>query len=274
VIRWIAGLVLVASTLAADNLTFHTVPAEVIQQRLERAVSKNPERQALVASLFQEAGCASLSEQPIRKKGPSNVICTLPGKSSRIILVGAHFDKVPRGDGVVDNWTGAAMLSSLHQSLAPLDRRHTFLFVSFAEEELGLVGSRHYVKELKANQDIQLAAMVNLDSLGLTPTKVWVSRSDPRLVEMAFRIAQSMKLPLEGVNVEQVGRSDSEPFRFAKVPVIDFHSLTQKTLGVLHSSSDKLQAVDRQSYYESYRLITAFLAYLDKALPVPGTKPN
>ncbi|PYX03200.1 MAG: Zn-dependent exopeptidase M28, partial [Acidobacteria bacterium] len=38
-----------------------------------------------------------------RSKLP-NVICVLPGSSDKVIIVGAHFDRVSEGDGVVDNW--------------------------------------------------------------------------------------------------------------------------------------------------------------------------
>jgi hypothetical protein len=29
------------------------------------------------------------------------------GSSEKVIIVGAHFDRVAQGDGVVDNWSGA-----------------------------------------------------------------------------------------------------------------------------------------------------------------------
>jgi len=48
--------------------------------------------------------------------------------------------------------------------------------------------------------------MVNLDTLGLGPTKVWLSRSDKRLTSLLNGLANAMKLPLGAVNVEKVGR--------------------------------------------------------------------
>jgi len=44
---------------------------------------------------------------------------------------------IEAGDGVVDNWTGASLLSSLYQGLADVPRRHTFRFVSFSHGEYG-----------------------------------------------------------------------------------------------------------------------------------------
>lgn len=40
-------------------------------------------------------------------------------------------------------------------------------------------------------------------------------------------------------------------------------SRPRQTLGILHASKDVPSAHDPASYFNSYRLITAFLAYLD-----------
>lgn len=65
------------------------------------------------------------------------------------------------------------------------------------------------------------------------------------------------------MNVEQVGSTDSESFAAKKVPSITFHSLTQATLGVLHSDKDNFSAMRMDDYYESYRLLCGYLLYLD-----------
>lgn len=193
----------------------------------------------------------------------------LEGKGSETIVVGAHFDKVPLGEGIVDNWTGAALLPSLMESLRKSARQHTFVFVSFADEEIGLRGSKAYVKESLGEKPL---AMVNIDSLGLSSTKLWLSRADKNLAKYAFALADGMHLPLDAVNVDEVGNSDSEAFQKRKVPVVDFHSLTQETLQILHSAKDQMSAVNRQHYYESYKLLSAYLALLDQELKAPATQ--
>ena len=79
----------------------------------------NEQRQLALAKLFAEAGCDGehLSQQAVKHLQQSNVICFLPGSSARAIIVGAHFDRVPDSDGVVDNWSGASLLASLYQSI-------------------------------------------------------------------------------------------------------------------------------------------------------------
>jgi len=54
-----------------------------------------------------------------------------------------------------------------------------------------------------------------------------------------------MNLPVTGVNVEQVGSTDSEQFAARKIPSITIHSLTQETWNarILHTSKDRLSAI-------------------------------
>ncbi len=74
-----------------------------------------------------------------------------------------------------------------------------------------------------------------------------------------------------------MGESDEESFIQQKVPTITLHSLTQKTLSVLHSPQDNYSAVHFDDYYESYCLVSAYLALLDQeGLPAtaPGSNPS
>jgi Iap family predicted aminopeptidase len=71
---------------------------------------------------------------------------------------------------------------------------------------------------------------------------------------------------VSGENVEEVGSTDSVQFSERKIPSITIHSLTQKTYdaGILHSSKDKISAMKLDDYYQTYRLIAAYLAFLDQ----------
>ncbi len=199
------------------------------------------------------------------------MICVLPGTGGEVVLVGAHFDHVARGSGVVDNWSGASLLPSLLESLSGQPRRHTFIFVGFSGDEQGEVGSNFYVKQLSPGQKSHLQAMVNLDTLGLGPPKVWASRAHPMLVRALGMVAHLLNSPLAVTDVDQVGSTDSEQFRAQQIPAVTIHSLTQETLRVLHSPHDTLKEIKLADYYESYRLVAAYLAFLDEQWPPPGT---
>jgi putative aminopeptidase FrvX len=249
-------------------IRFIQVQRELIESRLRRASKENADRESSLKQIFTEAGCDGerLREQTIKRQKLPNVICTMPGSSDSVIVIGAHFDHVERGEGVVDNWSGAGLLPSLFQSLNGEPRKHTMVFIGFAAEEQGLIGSDFYVKQLAPEQVAKIQIMIDLDSLGLGPTKIWLTHSDEKLAIALNAVAASIKLPLGVVNADQIGDEDSTSFRKRHVPTVMLHSVTQQTVPVLHSESDNLSAIRVDDYYDSYHLIAVYLAYLDGKL--------
>jgi Zn-dependent M28 family amino/carboxypeptidase len=144
-------------------------------------------------------------------------------------------------------------------------RKHTLVFAAFADEERGLLGSRAFVKQLGQSKSL-ITAMVNLDTLGLSDTKVWASHSDKDLVGWLFGVAKALQLPVAVVNVDNVGDTDSESFRAQKIPTITIHSITQETFKILHSPADRIEAVRFDEYYRTYQLILSYIALLDAKL--------
>ena len=198
----------------AESIRFKLVSRDVVEARLRKYTGSNKEREATLRQLFSEAGCDGqhLSEQPVKGSKLPNVICFLPGSSDKVIIVGAHFDRVSRGDGVVDNWQVAVT-----------------------------------------------EAMVNMDTLGLANTEVWASHSDKTLITALFYTAQQLNAPVTGVNVEQVGSTDSEQFSQRKIPSITIHSLSQETWNarILHTYRDRLSAIRMDDYYQTYHVLSA-----------------
>jgi hypothetical protein len=248
----------------AGTINMMVVSRSVVEKRLESYATKNDKREPSLRALFLAAGCTAeqLSEQPVKGLKAPNLICTLKGSDSNEIVIGAHFDLVEDGSGVIDNWSGASLLPSLYEGIAGTPRRHTFRFVGFSGEEKGLVGSKAYVEDALREHE-RIAAMINMDTLGLGETEIWVSQADPGLVKWIQVTAASMKLPLSGMNVDGAGDTDSTPFHVKKIPAITLHSVTSATLRILHSPRDRIEAIDRNAYYRSYQLILAYLAVLD-----------
>ena len=266
-----AALIVFACSLAAQ-IQYQTVRPETIQQRLDLYKGNDTKREAALVKLFTEAGCAAanLSEQAVPHRKQPNVICVIPGSTDETIVVGAHFDHVSDGDGIIDNWSGASLLPSLLQGLSGSTPKHTFIFVAFTGEEEGLVGSDFYVNQLPKDRLSKIEAMINMDTLGLGPTKVWVSQSDPLLVNGIGLLARSMDVPIGGLNVNSYGESDEESFIREKVCTVTIHSLTPETVHVLHHPSDNPTAVRFKDYYDTYRLLAAYLSVLDAQLVSDG----
>ncbi|KAK3820446.1 MAG: hypothetical protein J3Q66DRAFT_337194 [Benniella sp.] len=99
-----------------------------------------------------------------------NVLCTTKGgNEDNTIVLGAHLDSVPEGPGMVDNGSGSMSLLEIALVLArakyPLENK--IVFGWWGAEEIGLLGSRHYVRELikDKKKKKQVAMNMNFDML-------------------------------------------------------------------------------------------------------------
>ncbi|KAJ3120087.1 Leucyl aminopeptidase yscIV [Nowakowskiella sp. JEL0407] len=98
---------------------------------------------------------------------------TFRGNQSNTIIVGAHLDGVPDGPGLVDNGSGSAAVLEvaiqLFKSGIINKLKNRIRFAWWGAEEVGLLGSRHYVRELKAKNPEEfkkIAMSLNHDMLG------------------------------------------------------------------------------------------------------------
>lgn len=266
---WLLALAAAAGLGAAraGRPVFDPVPRPEIEARLRAAPLKNADREAAIEQLFRRSGCPEVTTQPLgpESRALPNVICTLPGATPSVIMVSAHFDHVRKGAGVIDNWSGASMLPDLLDSLRHEPRRHTFVFIGFSEEEKGLVGSKYYVKHLTAEQVDKIRAEVNIDTLALGPTKIWLRHSDRQLTVELYAVARAKHLPLSDFDPGDA-EDDSEPFIRRNIPTLMIHSVTNETWHVLHSADDNIRAVNFADYYDTYLLLADYLATIDAKL--------
>ena len=112
---------LFAAVSGSAELHFRLVQRAVIEQRLQRYKGNDSERETTLKGIFERSGCSGdkLTEQPVTGLKQPNLICVLPGTNADSeIVVGAHYDHVNEGNGVVDNWSGASLLPSLYEALA------------------------------------------------------------------------------------------------------------------------------------------------------------
>jgi hypothetical protein len=263
-----AILVLIPGVAQTVHVEYRTLPQPEIERRLRAFEDSNVRREQKLHQLFEEAGCTGerLTEQAVKHVEAPNLICILPGEMDSEIIVGAHFDFVNVGKGVVDNWSGCSLLPSFFSDMRGVPRRHTFVFVGFTDEERGMVGSQFYLHQIGKEEIKKISAMVNLDSVGTSTTKLELDRGDKNLAHALAVVAKNFNLPLSVVNVHRVGRSDSDSFQDRHVPSINIHSLTNETFPILHSPRDQIDKIRMDDYYETYRLVDVYLAYLDLVL--------
>ena len=160
-------VVLVASVLAASAQPAATATSTAAAERVLRTVTSvaagddtAARRDALVAALRSIGVEPALEPFGSEARRGINLVVTLPGTDARTVLVGAHYDRVAVGRGVVDNAASCAALIELIGALkaSPLPRA-TLTFVFFDREENGLEGSRAFV----AAHTARPAYAINLD---------------------------------------------------------------------------------------------------------------
>ena len=120
----------------------------------------------------------------------NNVLAWLPGQSDEYVIIGAHYDHLGRGNfdslapsqigqihpGADDNASGTAGVLELARLLARQrgQLKRSILFMNFAGEELGLLGSAEWVKE-PTKPLAKAVAMINMDMIGrIRDDKVYI----------------------------------------------------------------------------------------------------
>jgi aminopeptidase S len=104
----------------------------------------------------------------------TNIVATLPGRNTgrnttKTLLLGAHYDRTPKGRGALDNATSCAVVEQLLSDLKadPL-QNYDVRAVFFDLEERGLVGSQAYF--FRHQGETQPAKAINLDLFGYGDT--------------------------------------------------------------------------------------------------------
>jgi hypothetical protein len=198
------------------------------------------------AGRLQPAGPDGSWFQPfelMRKGEPveaRNILAMLPGNdpdlAHEILVVGAHYDHVGYGrsgnaidgpgeihNGADDNASGSATLLDLATSLANSGwkPRRTIMFQWYSGEELGLLGSKHYVEEPVFPLENH-AFMLNMDMVGrLTERRLLVggTGTSEGLAELARGYCEDLGLDMLD-DPPGAAPSDNSSFYEKGIPVL------------------------------------------------------
>eukprot|EP00050_Salpingoeca_kvevrii_P019496 m.86668 g.86668 ORF g.86668 m.86668 type:complete len:623 (+) comp8439_c0_seq3:380-2248(+) len=146
------------------------------------------------------------------------------------LVVGAHLDSVEAGPGINDNGSGSAAILEMALQFA---KRGFFTanrvrFAWFGAEELGLLGSRHYVATLDPAEKDLIKLNLNFDMLGSPNYERIVYRGDSAPADVR-NLSQSAQLIFANYFEERglayvlepfstLGGSDYFPFLHAGIP--------------------------------------------------------
>jgi len=95
-----------------------------------------------------------------------NFVAERKGRTDRYVIVSSHYDTVSTA-GADDNAAGTVSALAVAKALSDTDFEYTLRIVAFDQEEIGLVGSKEYVKHLSNSGDIDnLLGVINLEMTG------------------------------------------------------------------------------------------------------------
>lgn len=205
-----------------------------------------------------------LQQKKIRRTS-KNIILRIPGteQPEEILTLTAHYDSVPQGPGAYDNMAGAAIIMELAHYFAENRPKRTLECIWFGAEELGLCGSRAYVKAHEAelaqhrfNMNVDLAGQaIGGTVLGVAATK-----------EACDVIMEHLKQADKGVSlINNIWSSDSNTFAWKGIPAM---TLNRDGFG-MHTCHDTIDWISAWSLNRSAGVLGEIAEYLADAEPFP-----
>jgi hypothetical protein len=193
------------------------------------------------------------------RRTAQNVVAWLEGSSGgdEFIVIGAHYDHLGygefgslyRGDtprihnGADDNASGTTGLLELAHYFSNQPPKDNLLFLAFSGEEMGLLGSAHFVGE--PTVDLSNAkAMINMDMIGrLTNDKLLIFGvgTTPKWPELAEAV-NTDSLDLDLVD-DGTGASDHTSFYYKNIPVLHYFTDTHSDY---HRPSDDAEYIEAE----------------------------
>jgi len=229
------------------------------------------------------------------KRSGRNVIARLKADGATgkpPVILGAHVDHLGRGEvsgslarenergeihyGADDNASGVAAMLESAQYLAGLKRqgklgaKRDILFIAWSGEELGTLGSSHFVEQLTGRGDLRgrVSAYLNMDMVGhltekvylqgIGSSRVWSREIERRNVPVGLSIATKADPYLP---------TDSTPFYMKGVPVLNAFTGAHEDYSTPRDTADKLN-------YQGVRDTARLMAGITRSLARADSEPD
>jgi hypothetical protein len=208
------------------------------------------------------------------KATTANIVGYLPGAQVKdqeeVLVIGAHMDHLGYGgpgsgsldpdthaihNGADDNASGTAGLLELAESFSQnrADLHRGILFIAFSAEEIGTLGSAHYVN----NPFVPLSgtvAMLNMDMIGRLEDRVltiYGTGTSPAWDDLLAKHRVDSAFALKKVE-DGYGPSDHTQFYAKDIPVLFFFSGTHDDY---HKPSDDWETLNYEGEEEILKLV-------------------
>lgn len=251
--------------LSSDKLSWHMAQQACETPQITIKKSLLPEKVDTVKLSIESKFHDKLNTQ--------NVLGLVEGKNpDRDILVySAHYDHLGRlGDdayfpGANDNASGVAMLLSLARYYAQPDKQpeQSILFIAFGAEEVGLLGSRHFVKNPLVPLE-KIDFLINLDITGTGDEGIKVVNGKVYQEEFEQLKAINSKHELLPAVSARGEACNSDHCFFHEAGVPSFFIYTLGGIQAYHDVDDKAATLPLTKFEELFSLLTRFTETLQQ----------
>jgi Zn-dependent M28 family amino/carboxypeptidase len=276
---------------ANGGIEFAQVKADVVEKwmasagkslaAVESAIDKDlhPQSFAFPASLAMEVDIDIRREV----KTVHNVGAYFPGETDEYVIIGAHYDHLGLGEqfslapslagtvhpGADDNASGTAGVIELaHWFSHEPKHKRGILFLTFAGEELGLLGSSYYVNHPILPLE-KAVAMINMDMIGrVRDRKIYVGGvgTGTTFAELLKQVGQHHDFQADATERGGYGSSDHTSFTTKQVPVLFFFSGLHADY---HKPSDTWDKIDAPDAVQLLDMIADVMDHLTDGTPRP-----
>ncbi len=196
-----------------------------------------------------------------------NVIGKITGKKypDSVIVISAHYDHLgmmgnfTKFPGANDNASGVAMMLDLAKFFNKKGSDYTLIFIGFAAEEAGLLGSLYYT-ENPVVPLAQIKLLVNLDLMSTGDKGMMVVNGTefPELFEqLKFQNSIGNYLP----SIQARGKAaNSDHYYFSEKGVQALFFYLMGEYHAYHDVEDDFEALTFSRYNESFQLVADFIA--------------
>src|SRR5580704_17725333 len=267
----------VKADLAARWLALSGKNLESIEASIDKDL--HPQSFALPATLHIEVDIDIRREV----KTVHNVGGYLPGETSEYIIVGAHYDHLGLGEqfslapsligtvhpGADDNASGTAgVLELAHWFSQSPKHRRGILFLAFAGEELGLLGSSNYANHPDLPLD-KCVAMINMDMIGrIRDHKIYVGGvgTGTTFAPLVKKASEKYSFEADLSETAGYGSSDHTSFTAKQIPILFFFSGLHSDY---HKPSDTWDKIDAPNAVALLHMVSDVMDSLTGDAPRP-----
>lgn len=198
-----------------------------------------------------------------------NIGCFIKGSSpsDSLIVFSAHYDhlggigKNTYFAGANDNASGVSAVLNLINYYTTTKPRYTAVFIFFAGEEAGLLGSKYFVDK-KSIDLTKIKFLINLDLLGTGDDGIMVTNG--YVFEKQFTLLNAINIKNNLVNnVKRRGKAaNSDHYWFTEAGVPSFFIYTLGGISAYHDVYDQAKTLPLNDYVDVFTLLVKFVEQL------------